>query len=146
MKSKKDCVALQAKARSGLVWPSANDQIEFDRFSEQVKTLVFANLPSVGSAAKTWDYDPYEDEWYFEVEEMLACETKPGVTRRATVTSLFHVPRASVCDDLELTINMVGREIVEWRQSLHEMRKLQLNRVLTMNGQEAYLAAVDRGL
>lgn len=149
MKRKKEIEALQLKARTGMTWPNATEQDAFDRFKSTLRNLVFENLtslPYASTAAKTWDYDPYEETFYFTVREMLAIEVKSEMTVRSQVEQTFNLHRSAVTTDVALAIEMLNTEIEQWRAGLGEMRKLQLGRVLQNEGQEAYAAAVDRGM
>lgn len=146
MKDKKHIAVLQATARSSLVWPNVSDKREFSRLSNAVRRLVFANLSCnhIGDVEKTWAYDADSEEWCFEVKDSLVVETSPTNSRHCVITSVFTISRVQVCADLACFIEILQTQIDEWRKGLQEMRKLQLARILTTDGEEAFQDAVDR--
>lgn len=149
MKGKKELLALQAQSHK-LVWPNVDQVNTFSQFSFRLKQLVLANVDSLttadlGEASETWEYDENSEEFFFKITASLPIETKPGVTVISRVLNTFSIPRAHL-SDVVLTIQMLDEDIKAWRKGLHEMRKLQTQRVLTTEGTEAYAAAVERGM
>jgi len=148
MKGKKEAIMLQQRAHA-LVWPKSDDAAsQFAQFKRDLRDIVLANLNLHGSnrdAAESWDYDEDGEEFFFTISESLAIETKPGLTRRCGVTTMFVLPKAWL-NDIPLSIEMLNDDIVTWRKSLHHVRKLQLQHVLATEGQDAFIAATERTL
>lgn len=149
MKNNKLLAKLQEDARACECWPNSEEIFAFHQLSLRVRDGVLPNLQLSTShlhdATKSWSYNEYDRAWSFELTEPISIETKAGHTRVCQVRSFFQIQATYVTADIKLAIEVAIDEVEEWRNGLREMRKLQLQRVRTTEGQEAFDAAVERG-
>lgn len=147
MKKEKQLAETQAEARA-VTWPNEANHDAFVALSRNVRDVIVPNLELQGLHARemqeSWQYRADIEAWQFELTESIAVEVGPGRTRHGEVREIFHIEKTWVTADIKLAISMVGDEIKAWRAGLREMRKLQLQRVLTTEGADAYEAAAQR--
>ncbi len=151
VKLKKAIATLDAQ-KHNVTFPTFNATNGFETFSRNLRDVVIANLPALGSesydATRTWDFDEDTEEFFFSFEIGLRVEVEAALdedrTKACAVRAVFSFnPRAA---DLETVISALDDDIRRFKAGLVEMRKLQLDRVLMNEGQDAWKSAKERSL
>lgn len=153
MKNKKQLVELQAHARA-ITWPNDDEARNFEQFSRQVRERVRERLLGhmsisaieASEAMQTWEYDASNEQWRFTLERTLAIEIETGLTKHCEVRRSFSLNKEKIFTDLALALDLLRTHVEKWCAALQALRVLQLKHVLATDGQEAYLAAVERGM
>lgn len=152
MKLKKEITTLDTQ-KHGVKFPAFAEQNEFDKFSRQLRAIVLANLPALTSgetyeAERSWDFDETTQEFFFTFSTAIHVEVIAALPEHSTKTASVHATFSfdPLLADLITVIGALDSRIAAFKSGLLQMRKLQLQNILTTEGREAYDAACRRSI
>lgn len=151
MKKQKLIAALDERKHK-IGFPTDGEFDAFETFTRELRDAVIDNLEALTSAEryearKSWSFNPGDRSYAFEISISLAVEVENEIEAKRTHHSVVHVrfncwPLAA---KLDTVIDALDTDIRRFKKGLAEMRKLQLQRILTNEGADAYSNAIDRG-